>query len=336
MGNIHFFISSINYDMGRHDAGRHDAGRHDTERHDAGFITRKIIKDKFEYYYLGKQVKNEKILNRIRKLHIPPKWNNIKISISETEYLQATGQDDKKRTQYIYHPVWIALSKIEKYDRLKSFSKKLLLLKNSVDTKLKGKIDLSDKEFIITLIIKILLETHSRIGNDYFAEENNTYGLTTLLKKHVTIENDIIYISFIGKKGIKQSFDFVNKTCSDIITGLKKIPGNRLFKTTNGDIITSNDINNYLKVIMEGEFTAKDFRTYAANNLFLKFILKPSCTQTIKHINNCYDKVAEELHHTRSVCKSSYVMPIISEKYLENPVNFIKNIKTLEDIFKLY
>jgi len=303
-------------------------------------ITRKIEKKEFVYYHNGHKVINKDILMRINKLRIPPKWTNVNISNSETEYLQATGNDSKGRVQYIYHPIWIILSKIEKYNRLKLFAKKLPLLMKTVNQKIHGQIDLTDKEYVIALIFRILNKTHSRIGNDHFAEENNTYGLTTLLKKHLHLNGDSVGLSFIGKKSIKQQFLFTDKICSAALKELKNIPGDRLFKTKNQDPITSNDINTYLKNIMGDDFTAKDFRTYAANELFLKFILEkdiPTCiTQTKKTINQCYDEVSDELHHTRSVCRSSYVMPIISEKYMESPDNFVKTVKSLNDIFKLY
>jgi DNA topoisomerase-1 len=209
----------------------------------------------------------------------------------------------------------------------------------TVGKKMHGTLDLSDKEYIISLIFRILSKTHSRIGNDHFAEENNTYGLTTLLKKHLSISGDTICLSFVGKKSIKQQFIFTDKICSAALKELKKIPGDRLFKTKDQDPVVSNDINCYLKNIMGDDFTAKDFRTYAANDLFLKFILQKDIPQNItqikKTINECYDEVADELGHTRAVCRTSYVMPIIPEKYTENPNDFIKTVKGLDDIFKL-
>jgi DNA topoisomerase-1 len=303
-------------------------------------ITRNLENKEFVYYHNDHKVINKDILCRIRKLHIPPKWNNVKISSSETDYLQATGNDDKGRVQYLYHPVWIVLSKIEKYNRLKLFAKQLPNLMKSVNKKMNGPVNLEDKEYIISLIFRILNKTHSRIGNDHFAEENNTYGLTTLLKKHLSINGNTICLSFIGKKSIKQQFIFIDKLCSNVLKELKKIPGDRLFKTKDLDPINSVDMNNYLKSVMGDDFSSKDFRTYAANDLFLKFILQKEIpsnnTQIKKTINECYDEVAKELGHSRSICRTSYVMPLISEKYTENPNKFISSIHILDDIFKLY
>ncbi len=303
-------------------------------------ITRKLENGKFVYYHNNKQMINKNNLIRINKLCIPPKWTNVNISESEIDHVQVIGSDNKNRNQYIYHPIWITLSKIDKFNRLKLFAKKLPLLMKVVNRKIHGNMNLNDKEYIISLIFRILNKTHSRIGNDYFAEENNTYGLTTLLKKHLILKNDEINISFVGKKNIKQQFIFIDKLSSSILEKLRKIPGDRLFKTIDQESVTSNDINNYLKNIMGNDFTAKDFRTYAANELFLNFILQKeiptSPSQCKKIINECYDEVAKKLGNSRSICKSSYVMPIISEKYTENPIKFVSKKPKLEDIFKMY
>jgi len=306
------------------------------------FITREIKNKKFMYFLNNKQIFDQNTLERIRKLHIPPAWIDIKISISDTDYLQVTGNDNNKkhnRTQYIYHPLFVELSKIEKYDRLILFTKKLPLLIKYINKKLLGPINLNDKEYIIALIFRILDKTHSRIGNDCYAEENNTYGLTTLLKKHMTITGDKITFAFLGKKSVKQELVFTDQLTSNILKELRKIPGDRLFKTHDQVFIRSNDMNDYLKNIMGEDFTCKDFRTYSSNDLFLKILcskeLPVGITQTKRTINQCYDEVAEELGHTRAISRSSYVMPIISEHYMKDPVKFIKSKPTLDDIFNL-
>lgn len=287
----------------------------------------------------GKKIVDETILNRIKKLCIPPAWINVQISTSDVDYLQATGYDSKGLKQYIYHPVWNTLMKMEKYNRLKDFTRRLPCVASATSKVLNGPIMLDSKEYVAALIFKILQKTHSRIGNDCFAEKNNTYGLTTLLKKHVTVKGASIYISFVGKKNITQQFEFKDPQLSKIMTELLKIPGDRLFKTSKGEHITSADINMYLKDKMKGDFTAKDFRTHAANYLFLKFLLKMEIPTTkggfVRTANEVYDKVAEELGNTRAVCKTSYVMPIIFEKYSENPSQFVAKNPTLADILVL-
>jgi DNA topoisomerase-1 len=310
-------------------------------------------KQTFVYYINGKKITENKIIDRIAKLRIPPNWIKVQISISDTEYLQATGVDSKGRTQYIYHPMWITLSKTEKYARLSLFIKKLSILLSWVNKILSGPIDLSKKEYIIAILFRILLKTHSRIGNDFYAEEYKTYGLTTLLKKHVSeklVDSMVpkglceynICFNFIGKKGIKQNLLFNDILCLKVIRLLKKIPGDRLFKTIDLVPIKSNDMNEYLKNIMGEDFTVKDFRTYASNYLFLKILCKKeapaSLTATKKILNEVYDETAKELGHTRAISKTSYVIPIIAENYLRDPLKFVNGNPDiiLKNILKNY
>jgi DNA topoisomerase-1 len=286
------------------------------------------------------KIHDSKILDRIKKLGIPPAWTNVKIADSDTEYLQVTGTDEKGRTQYIYHPMWVELSKIEKYERLANFQNRLPLLIQKIKQKLSGPIDLTSREYLIALLFRIMSLTLIRIGNECYADENNTYGLTTLLKKHVKIEGNVIKFSFVGKKSIKQNISFSDSNSLRAIKELMKIPGNSLFQTTGHESIKSNDMNKYIKDIIGEEFTCKDFRTHGANVLFLELLCKQELpsnkTQSKKILNKVFDQVAEKLGHTRAICKKSYVMQSIPEQFIENPHKFIgqnptKLMKTLLD-----
>jgi len=283
-------------------------------------------KNSFIYTQTMSKIITDKVtLERITKLHIPPAWTKVKISTNPTDYLQVTGEDSKGRVQYLYHPAWVELSRIEKYSRMKNFISKIPLLIKNVNQILKGPLRLQEPEYIIAILIKILLKTHTRIGNDCYSEE--TRGLTTLLKKHMIlsslIKEDVIIFSFIGKKNIKQHLEFKDHQMSQILRELRKIPGDRLFKTSDLQIIRSQDVNDYIKKIMGEEFTAKDFRTWGSNIIFLEALNsleKPvTITETKRNINKCLDIVADKLGNTRAVCRTSYVMPEIIEKYLQNP-----------------
>ena len=300
------------------------------------FITRHIKNKKYVYYIGTNQIIDSLTLLRISKLHIPPAWTNIKISTSDTDYLQVTGEDDKNRVQYLYHPMWMEITKIEKYSRLKSFIKKLPKLITIVNSNLSKSIHFNDKDYIISLIFRILLRTYSRVGNEIYAEENNTYGLTTLLKKHISISGDTVTLSFVGKKNVKQNLEFTDKLSVKILKELLKLKGDRIFKTDDGIDIKSCDINKFMKTILGEEYSVKDFRTFSSNDLFLKRLYSKeiplNITSAKKNINECYDEVAEKLGHTREVSRSSYVIPSISEKYLEDPVKFMKARLNLQEI----
>lgn len=296
---------------------------------------RKLINNEFVYYSNNRKISNIHILNRIKKLCIPPMWTNVYVSDSDTDYLQVTGYDTKGRIQYIYHPAWNTLSEIDKYSRLIKFSKKLPKFMNIVNNYLNmNYTNKITKELIIFLLFRLLYKTHLRIGNDCFAQENNTYGLTTLQKKHVTIKDNAITFSFIGKKGVPQCVTFRDTISASIISRLLKIPGSHLFKSNVSELITSNDINEYIKRYFGNEYSAKDFRTYAANNLYIKYLKQMDIpinqTQLKKTILLAYDKVAKDLGHTRTVCRNSYIISNISDIYIKNPVEF--NKKTFIEI----
>ncbi len=258
-------------------------------------------------------------MTRIKKLCIPPNWDNVKIANSPISYLQATGNDSKK-VQYIYHPMWIFLTKSEKYRRMGLFSKKI----NAFCKKIKGSVE------PINIMFMILQKTHIRVGNDCYAKDNGTYGLASLEKRHIKINKNNINLSFIGKKGVSQSITFKDNTC---LTFLK----NKLKTITSKDRvfnISPSVLNKYLQDNIGDIFTCKDFRTYASNMLFLKLLCKLELPNTQKEIKNnlktTYDSVAKQLGHTKEISKKSYVMPIFSDQYMANPEQFAnKNPKVI-------
>ncbi len=303
---------------------------------------------KYTYYLDGKLISEPNILERIRRLHIPPNWKNVLINTDETDYLQVTGFDDKK-IQYIYHPLWNELTRIEKYNRLATFVKKLprFLKKINYNIDIMYKLCTCEKnmeklllsaENIYSLIFRILFLTNLRIGNQNYADENGTYGLTTLLKKHVKISGDKINLSFIGKKKVQQNISFEDKKTAVILRYLidKKKLEERVFDKD----IDSRELNQYLHANMGECFTSKDFRTYGSNRLFLQILNKKlgetypkNISEAKKIIRQCYEEVSAKLGNTISVCRLNYVMPYIEEIYMKNPTNFYNKKYTLENIF---
>lgn len=272
---------------------------------------------------------NKKEVERIKKLGIPPNWKNVCISKSELSHLQVTGVDDKGRTQYIYHPMWVLLTSSEKYSRMGYFSKKIGLFESKIREDIKG------LDNTIAVMFRILQKTYIRVGNDCYAKDNGTYGLTSLEKRHITFKpNGYINLNFIGKKGVQQSTNFKDKYCLGYLKNkIKTIKSkDRLFN------ISPPILNNYLQTIMGGNFTCKDFRTYGSNILFLSIICnlkEPINQKEIKNnLKTTYEQVAEKLGHTRAISKKSYVMSVIPDQYVLNPTQFVnKNPKT---IFKLF
>ncbi|HLN53911.1 MAG TPA: hypothetical protein VK212_09400 [Lentimicrobium sp.] len=272
-------------------------------------IERKRIGNKFKYYFKYKEVTDTETLLRIKNLSIPPAWEKVWICANPQGHLQVTGFDQANRKQYRYHPSWNVLRSHTKYFRLFDFGLKLPLIRSRIDADLK-KPGLT-REKVLALVISILDTAFIRIGNSIYEKLNGSYGLTTLKNKHVKIDGTTIRFNFIGKKGIKTNASIKSKRLSNIVRMCREIPGKQLFGYINEEGIVSGIdsgmVNNYLKEISSGDFTAKDFRTWAGSVSAIRALreLGPWINQTDlkRKINLMYDMVANDLGNTRNVCK---------------------------------
>ncbi len=280
-------------------------------------------------------------LVRIKKLRIPPAWINVKVSRDPNAYLQVTGTDAKQRTQYIYHPFFIQLTTMKKFDVLKEFCKRLHLLFNRISN---IKRDLSDKEYVICLMFRILNKTYLRIGNYGY----DTYGLTTLEHRHVSFpETGTVKFDFIGKKSVRQQVTLkdpmiyrdlielctANKRCSKIFSVPAGPTGpSGAIKPGTGPIkvpVTSSDMNAYIKECMGPQFSCKDFRTYASNKIFIELL----CSGT--ELKKAREIVANALGHTKTVSKKSYLMYKIEETYLRDNTVFNKRLNPVKFLISI-
>jgi DNA topoisomerase-1 len=240
-------------------------------------------------------IKDIKKSNRINKLKFPKKWTNVLVSRDPTSHIQAVARDTSGKKQYIYHPKFVELTTQEKFKRIQKFSPLLKKFITGVYSKIKNLTNIETKEEEICLLFYILNKTWFRIGNDTY----NTYGLTTLEKKHITFQlKDTIIFDFIGKKKMR---NYKKIRDSVIYILLKNMCSNKkqneaIFK------VTSNEMNDYLQKNMSPEFTCKDFRTYYGNILFIKCLCSGLSTR------ESYNKVAEALCHTKYISKKSYIM----------------------------
>lgn len=258
---------------------------------------------------------------RISNLKIPPNWKNVKINKNINGKVQVIGYDDKNREQRIYHSDWIEKAKREKYRNMNNLSKKYSEFDNILDKYIRRK-DLS-KECVIANMLKILMIFNIRIGSDIYFEENKTCGLCTLQKKNFKIIDNEYFLIFIGKKGIKHTKHVKNIKIKHFLEKMMKIKNDRLFcYVENNEIfpIISTDLNNFLKINLGENFSAKDLRTYSANLLFknyLKQFGKPHSISYIhKNIREAIRLTSEQLGNTSRVCKESYIDPKIINKYI--------------------
>jgi len=284
-------------------------------------IIRKKHGKGFTYLMNGKPIKNKKELKRIKSLVIPPMWNDVKISHLENSHLQAIGIDAKNRKQYLYHSHWKIIRNSTKFYKMHAFGKMLPCIRKQLE------IDLDKKgwpkEKVVALIIRLMEETHIRIGNSQYEKQNKSYGLTTLRKRHINIYKGKLQIEYIGKKGIEHKVSLQNKKLVKLINRCEELPGWTLFKfkDENGETktINSTHVNEYLQTLCGKNFTAKDFRTWSASVSFFNALMELEKATSEKEIKSniiaAFDMAATSLGNTRNVCKKYYVHPIIIEEY---------------------
>ena len=294
--------------------------------------TRKAKSDDFEYLDTeGKAVRDEQRLLRIKRLAIPPAWTDVWISPSANGHIQATGRDARKRKQYIYHERWREMRDENKYERIVSFGKTLPQIRRSVskDLSLPG----LPRNKVLAAIVQLLEQSLIRVGNEEYARENKSFGLTTMQDRHVDVKGSKMRFRFRGKSGIKHDVDITDRRIAKIILKLQDLPGQELFQCIdeNEDVcdINSQDVNDYLREITGEEFTAKDFRTWAGTVLAAIALTAAGDFETKKqakaNIKNAIGAVAKILRNTPAICRKCYIHPAVLEAYLDG--NLIEGLK---------
>lgn len=286
-------------------------------------IHRKRVGKHFSYTGLdGKPVSDQQVLQRIRSLAIPPAWTNVWICPNPRGHLQATGRDAKGRKQYCYHPEWRKIRDETKYDRMVAFGHALPLIREHVahDLALTG----LPREKVPATIVRLLDETSIRIGNEEYARENASFGLTTMRENHVDVEGSTIHFQFRGKGGKEFNMDLKDRRLARIVKKCQDLPGQELFQYIDSEkqthVVSSEDVNEYLNQITGQDFTAKDFRTWAGTVVAAcalfdlgEYETKTQAKQNVKH---AVETAAQHLGNTPAICRKSYVHPEIIDAYL--------------------
>ncbi|MFT3796694.1 DNA topoisomerase IB [Flavobacterium sp.] len=290
--------------------------------HSANGIFRLRKKEGFEYVdHDAKKITDKTTLERIKKLVIPPAWENVWISPYENGHLQVTGTDAKGRKQYRYHPNWNQIRNQSKFYRLRRFAQALPKIRKQVEKDLKRKGLPYEK--VVALVVELIEMTNIRIGSDAYKKLYGSFGLTTLRDKHVSFDKSIARFEFVGKKGIQHKISLNSRKLVNLVRRCKEIPGQELFQYYDDDgkrhAIGSGDVNHYLKAITQEDFTAKDFRCWAGTvNALQQFqeSEKPTTATETKHkIIEVLDQVASKLGNTRTVCRKYYVHPTVIAAY---------------------
>jgi len=272
----------------------------------------------------GRAVRDAATLARIRSLAIPPAWEHVWISSDPDGHIQATGRDAKGRKQYRYHPRWRQVRDEVKYHRLVDFCRALPKIRAAVERDLKCKCLCKRK--VVATVVSLMEQAQLRVGNDEYTKQNGSYGATTLENRHAKFHGPTLELSFRAKSGIERSVKVRDKRLARIIRECHDLPGKRLFEyiDDNGDVrpVSSADVNDYLREVSGGGFTAKDYRTWAATlgaALLLCAVEYPGSVAGCKRcIKGVLQQVADRLGHTVTVCRTSYVHPRLLEDFSEN------------------
>jgi DNA topoisomerase I len=284
-------------------------------------ITRVRRGKRFQYYYANKRINDEKILERINKLVIPPAWEQVWICRDADGHLQATGFDTRQRKQYKYHSLWNQLRNHTKFYRLLDFGKAIPAIRARIEQDLALPGLPANK--VLAAVVSLMEQTSIRIGNSFYEKLYGSFGLTTLKDKHVSINGHKLEFCFTGKKGVQHKISLNSRRLAKIVKHCRDIPGKELFQyydaEGNHKAIDSGMVNTYLKEITGQDSTAKDFRTWAGSLQALASLatMEPADTQAQvkKNLVIMLDAVAAHLGNTRTVCKKYYVHPLILSLY---------------------
>ena len=304
-----------------------------------GYTRKKAGKGWSFYNADGELVKDKELIERFSKLVIPPAYTNVWISPYDNGHLQFTGTDAAGRKQYRYHPHWNQIRNQSKYHRLQLFASHLPDIRARIDKDLaRPKLD---HEKVVALVVRLMELTSIRVGNESYKKLYGSFGLTTLMDRHVKIEGSTLKFEFKGKKGVFHKISLQSRKLAKLVKQCRDIPGKELFQYYNADghhcSIGSGDVNHYLHEITGEDFTAKDFRTWAGSVSAL-YAFKVAgefnnVTECRKKIVSVLDEVAINLGNTRTVCKKYYVHPTILKSYEEGTLfNYIKELDDDKDV----
>jgi DNA topoisomerase-1 len=280
----------------------------------------------------GSRLSEPHVIRRIKALAVPPAWTDVWICPFAEGHIQATGRDAKGRKQYRYHVRFREARESTKYERVIGFADALPAIRETVEEHmaLRG----LPREKVLATVVHLLETTLIRIGNDDYARENNSYGLTTLKNRHVAVEGSEVRFRFTGKSGKQWSLRVKDRRIAKIIRACQELPGQELLQYIdeegNCQDVTSSDVNDYLKEITGGDVTAKDFRTWAGTVLAAMALNElesfDSAAQAKRNLRSAIEKVSARLGNTPTICRKCYVHPEVLNSYMDG--NLVLELKS--------
>lgn len=271
----------------------------------------------------GQQIHDAEVLARIKSLAIPPAWRDVWICPIAHGHVQATGIDARGRKQYRYHTRWREVRDETKYDRMLSFGRMLPKIRRRVGRDLRRP-GLPRKK-ILAAVVRLLETTLIRVGNEEYARQNDSFGLTTMRDRHVDVSGATLKFEFRGKSGIAHAIDLTDRRVAKIVKQSQDLPGYELFQYIDEDgarrSIDASDVNGYLREIAGEDFTAKDFRTWAGTVLAARALQEfqafDSQAQAKRNVVQAIESVAKRLGNTKAVCRKCYIHPAVINLYMD-------------------
>src|SRR5215213_9772628 len=271
-------------------------------------------------------------LARIKSLAIPPAWQDVWICPFADGHIQATGRDARGRKQYRYHSRFREIRESTKYEHLATFAEALPVIRRKVreHMALRG----LPREKVLATVVHLLETTLIRVGNDDYAKQNNSYGLTTLKNRHVAVNGNEVRFRFTGKAGKQWSLRVRDRRIAKIIRACQELPGQELLQYIdeqgNCQDVTSSDVNEYLKAITGKDITAKDFRTWAGTVLAAMTLSElqsfDNAAQAKRNLRSAIEKVSARLGNTPTICRKCYIHPEVLNSYMDG--NLVLEVKS--------
>lgn len=269
----------------------------------------------------GRPVRGRETLDRIRALAIPPAWSDVWICPDPAGHLQATGKDERGRKQYRYHASWRQARETSKYDRLTALGRALPRVRKRIDADLK-RLGMP-REKVLAAVVCLLERTQIRVGNTEYARTNQSYGLTTILGRHVKVQGTLVRLSFRGKSGVSHKIELSDRRLSKIVRRCQNLPGQELFTYLDDEgqprDVASEHVNAYLREVSGIDLSAKDFRTWAGSVFAFECLANQPSPKRKKDIKRAVVEavasVSCRLGNTPAVCRRSYIHPAVIEAF---------------------
>lgn len=287
---------------------------------------RRVLRGKHFTYICpdGKELADETEISRIKALAVPPAYRDVWICPIANGHLQATGRDARGRKQYRYHKRWREIRDETKYGRMIAFAQTLPAIRKRIESDLA--LPGLPREKVLATVVQLLESTAIRVGNDEYAKDNGSFGLTTLRNKHAKVDGSLVRFAFRGKSGVRHAIDLRDKRLARIVRQCQDLPGQQLFEYVDDDgashAIDSADVNEYIRAISGEDFSAKDFRTWLGTVTCASLLAQQDAAQTQterkQRLTAVIGDVAKRLGNTPSVCRKCYVHPHVVDAYLEH------------------